>query len=378
MTGPSPADPARPRQQLGGADAGPRAADAPIGVQELIRLRDRVLEAGVEEEAPVSRLVVVAGPRLDGEDQDYTRTLAETEADLPPIVVHRASMQVVDGVHRLRAAVRRGRTTVAVRYLDCSDEEARLLAVALNVGHGRPLTLEDRAEAARRVFASHPHWSDREVARFAGLSATKVAGLRRASGCDAAFRVGRDGRARPLDATAGRERARLLLEQDPQASLRQIARAAGISAATVADVRDRLSRGESAALPPRGGALRAAAAGAAPPDGAPAPTKPAAQAGFGPAPGGGAWRPARPGPAGPDLGRLLESVHRDPSLRQNEAGRMLLRMLGVCAVFARDRDTIEAVLPEHCRGQLAELLQRYAEVYREFADRLGSGPRLVA
>ncbi len=38
----------------------------------------------------------------------HARSLAQTEADLPPIVVHRTTTRVIDGMHRLTAAGLRG------------------------------------------------------------------------------------------------------------------------------------------------------------------------------------------------------------------------------------------------------------------------------
>jgi hypothetical protein len=82
----------------------------------------------------------------------------------------------------------------------------------------------------------------------AGLAAKTVAAIRKSSSEEAPqsnARIGRDGRVRPLDSGVGRRRAADLLTQQPDASLRDVARAAGISPATVLDVRKRLGRGQS-------------------------------------------------------------------------------------------------------------------------------------
>ena len=47
-------------------------------------------------------------PRLAGCSEEFVRSLASSGAHLSPIVVHRATMRVVDGSHRLKAAVLRG------------------------------------------------------------------------------------------------------------------------------------------------------------------------------------------------------------------------------------------------------------------------------
>src|SRR5437763_15349138 len=51
-------------------------------------------------------------PRANGEDPDHVRTLAATVNPLPPIVVHRPSMRVIDGLHRVAAARLRGDTRI--------------------------------------------------------------------------------------------------------------------------------------------------------------------------------------------------------------------------------------------------------------------------
>lgn len=61
-------------------------------------------------------------------------------------------------------------------------------------------------------------------------------------------RVGLDGRSRPLTANEGRKRAAQVLKENPQASLRTIAKAAGISLGTARDVRERLRRGQDPIL----------------------------------------------------------------------------------------------------------------------------------
>ncbi|MEU5307913.1 ParB N-terminal domain-containing protein [Streptomyces sp. NPDC021562] len=326
------------------------AADA----QRLFRLRDDILAAPQVGHVNVAHLVVGDSPRLAGEDPAHVRVLAEVEDSLPPLVVHRATMRVIDGIARLRAATDKGRTTVAVRFFDGTEQEAALLAVALNITHGRPLTLEDRIAAALRIFVSHPHWSDRAVAALAGLSATKVATLRRnGAGARDGRRVGKDGRIRPVDAAAGRERAQLLLERNPGASMRQIAREAGISAATVADVRDRMRRGES--VVPVGCSGRGREHTTAPQRIV-------------------SVLPGRPLREADELARAVHALQRDPSLRQSEEGRSLLRMLSVCGVFARDRDSIAAALPRHCRPRLAELLLDCAQICQDFAEELSSTP----
>ena len=187
-------------------------------------------------------------PRLNGEDKAHIARLAETETPLPPILVDRRTMRVIDGMHRLMAASLQGRETIDVIFFDGNEADVFLRAVQENVAHGLPLSQADRRAAAERIIASHPHLSDRAIGHSAGLAAKTVAAIRKGSSEETPqsnARVGRDGRVRPLDSGTGRRRAAELLAQQPHASLRDVARAAGISPATVLDVRKRLERGES-------------------------------------------------------------------------------------------------------------------------------------
>lgn len=316
------------------------------GAERLLALRGALADAPVER-VPIARLRVAGSPRSAPEDPEYARSLADVVDALPPVVVHRATMTVVDGIHRLRAAELRGRTTIQVRYVDGSAADARVLAVALNVTHGLPLTLAERTAAAERILAAHPEWSDRAVASLAGLSPGKTAAVRgRLLGAAApgARRIGRDGRARPVDPAAGRERAAALLRKSPTASLRQIAREAGISPATVADVRTRMNR---TGLNGGSGGPGEREAG-----------------------GGHRGTSCPPGEAGPELARLHGVLRRDPALRFSETGRSFLRLLEAGAVLARHREGIAAGLPPHCKASAARLAQAYAESWQRLAEEL--------
>lgn len=286
---------------------------------------------------PVGSLVAPDSPRLDGEDAAHVRALAEVEVPLPPVLVHRSSMRIIDGMHRLRAATLRGRTDIEVRFFDGSDEDAFVVAVQANIAHGLPLSLADRSAAAARILRSHPMWSDRAIASVTGLSAKTVGTIRRRSGVDGArlgTRVGRDGKVYPVDNVEARRIAVRLLTENPGASLREVARAAGISPATVRDVRDRLVRGED------------------------------------PVPG----RPTRRGPGlvppRADLTSLLVGLRNDPSLRLSESGRVLLRLLSSQLIDPCQWEELGASVPPHCRGIVAELARGCAKGWHDFADHL--------
>ncbi|GJF28113.1 hypothetical protein KNE206_08130 [Kitasatospora sp. NE20-6] len=320
------------------------------------------LRLGPACRAPVAALRPADSPRTTGEDPEHVRLLADSEDDLPPIIVHRGTMRVVDGMHRLKAAVLRGDREITVRFFEGSPDEAFVLAVRSNTGHGLPLSAADRRAAAVRILESHPQWSDRAVATAAGLAARTVAALRSRipapapapaphGGTDAGgpwqHRVGRDGRARPLDSSEGRRLAGRLITDAPDASLRTIAQQSGISPGTVRDVRDRLRRGE---------------------DPVPLRVLPVA-----PPPERGrddAHTVVRLAPPGERRTALADSLHRDPSLRLSETGRLLLRMLQVRTLPPAQWERIISTVPAHSTGMLSAAAAECAEAWQQFAARM--------
>ena len=201
----------------------------------------------------IAQLVPDGSPRSDGEDHAHVERLLEAEWPLPPILVHRPTMRIIDGFHRVRAAKRKGFQEIQTIFLDGSLESAFIVAVEANVTHGLPLSMGDRRAAAARILQTHSDWSDRAIAASTGLSAKTVSAIRcaNAENPQSNKRVGRDGRVRPLNARVGRQHAAQLLASRPNASLREIAKAAGISPGTVRDVRERLTRGEDVVPIPR-------------------------------------------------------------------------------------------------------------------------------
>jgi ParB-like chromosome segregation protein Spo0J len=212
---------------------------------------------------PLNSLVPADSPRQAGVDAAHARVLAEVPPGrLPPILVHRPTSRIIDGMHRLHAVSLRGDDTIRARLVDCSEERAFILAIELNISHGLPLSLADRGAAAARIVAAHPDWSDRAIGLVAGLSAKTVAGLRdRYPGHspEVSTRIGRDGRVRPVNGAEGRRRASEVITARPSATLREIAKDAGVSLGTARDVRDRVRRGEDP-LPARQRAAERSAA----------------------------------------------------------------------------------------------------------------------
>jgi ParB-like chromosome segregation protein Spo0J len=275
---------------------------------------------------PVSALRAGHSPRQGGEDLEHIRVLAGTPGELPPIIVRRTDMRVVDGMHRLRAAHLRGETSIAVRFFDGTDDDAFVLAVRTNVTHGLPLSLTDRKTAAERIVTSHPHWSDRMIAGVSGLSAATIARIRKAHPELAAdARVGHDGKVRPVNSIERRRAARTILLAEPTLSLREVARRAGISPETARSVRRRL-----------------------------------------------------PHDATPPQQDLVPQLRSDPTLRFSESGRTLLRLLEVRAVSPEKWAAIAANMPAHWRDTVARMAFECAEAWQGFAQDLLGGTRSQA
>src|ERR1700761_6922703 len=65
----------------------------------------------------IARLRTGPAIRADGVDEDHVAVLADMLDDLPPIVVHRPSMRVVDGLHRVRAAQSQRRRHIVAGFV---------------------------------------------------------------------------------------------------------------------------------------------------------------------------------------------------------------------------------------------------------------------
>jgi ParB-like chromosome segregation protein Spo0J len=318
----------------------------------------------------VSRLAPGHSPRLEGEDPAHVRTLAGIEGPLPPILVHRTTMRVIDGVHRLRAAILRGERTIAVCFFDGTQEAAFVRAVELNVAHGLPLSAAARQAAAARIVASYPHWSNRAIARSSGLSATTVAAIRaRPSDLPPPeARIGRDGRMRPLNIEARRRCAAEVIAAQPDASLRQIAKAAGISLGTALDVRNRLRSGEDPVSPDRRPGGRPAGPTPAGPDGQ-VDSRDDGRA-LVPPPQTTTTTTTTTAPPPESLARWFEGLRRDPSLRHSEQGRTVVRWLDQHVVRPDELTQLVEAIPPHSGYAVAELALACAEAWRHLAEEL--------
>jgi ParB-like chromosome segregation protein Spo0J len=302
-------------------------------------------EIGSAALVPIDSLLPADSPRLSGENAEHVNLLAAADQPLPPILVHRRTMRVIDGMHRLRAARRNGRKKVEVRFVDGAEEDIFVLAVQMNIAHGLPLSTADRSAAAERVVRTHAHWSDRAIATATGISATTVAVIRRrVSGGSprSQARTGQDGRVRPLSAAQGRTKASEIIASRPNASLREIATASGISISTARDVRRRMRNGEAPVPPPREPALT--------PRRGPNRTEPGAE----PAPG--------------DPSSILAVLQRDPALKYNDQGRAFLQWLTTRLVHMDEWPAYVDAIPAHCKPAVVTLANQCTRAWKSFAD----------
>lgn len=276
--------------------------------------------------------------RVLGIDESHVCVLAALPGDLPPIVVHRPSMRVIDGAHRVRAAQARGETTIRTVFVDGDDVDVLVLAVRLNARHGLPLTRRDREAAVLRLLTTRPEWSDRRIAGLAGVSHKTVGAVRRRATGEIAqsHSVGADGRMRPRNPVERRKQAAALMTERPHASSREIARAVGLSPATVLDVR---RRGADRSQPVESGV-----------------------------------RTEPPGDIVPDAPRRdpaqdIEALRADPALRYSLVGRVLVRLLHGTLTL-REPDELVLILPAHSHPALARLARDCGRRWLRIADEL--------
>lgn len=304
---------------------------------------------------PITSLLPSDSPRVGGENVEHVRTLVELGNETPPIVVHRLTMRVIDGMHRLRAAILRGQGTIEVRFFDGRERDVFVLALELNSSHGLPLSQADRTAAAARVVSSHPHWSDRVIASLAGLSAKTVASIRQRSTEDipqSNGRIGRDGKVRPLNPAHGRRRASQLMSERPDASLREIAREAEVSLGTAQDVRKRLHIGQGPVPPKQRDSERVNDKNR---------TTPATRKNS---------QNAVTVPAAGTLSDSLRQLKQDPSLRFSEVGRTVLRLLDAHSIPAATWARLAEIIPIHCSGTIAQVARSCACSWTQFADQI--------
>jgi ParB-like chromosome segregation protein Spo0J len=208
-----------------------------------------VLDTTVE--VPISGLNIDFSPRRGGLRADHVDALAELGGRWPPIVVGRADQRVIDGLHRVAAARQLGHRKIVAKLVEVSEDEAYIASIKGNIEHGLPLTLAERKDAANQILQGHPSWSDRRIATICGLSPGTLGTLRAQpreqpdhadqNAIPAERRTGRDGKSRPVNTVATRQRVAEAIAETPDQSLRKIGSRVGASPETVRAVRAQLA-----------------------------------------------------------------------------------------------------------------------------------------
>jgi len=129
-------------------------------------------------------------PRLTGTDSDVVDYYAEIFEDVvwPPILVDRQTMKLIDGFHRVAAAKKAGKYTIAVQYVEGGEEdELFALAVKANMGHGVHLNKEERYKAIHKL--QRMGWTNEKITGYIGCSAVMVEKTEQAEDLRNKFRV---------------------------------------------------------------------------------------------------------------------------------------------------------------------------------------------
>jgi ParB-like chromosome segregation protein Spo0J len=314
--------------------------------------------------------------RVTGTDPTHVQMLSEVASfsEIPPILVQRRSLRIIDGTHRLEAAKARGESTIRARLVNCSDNSAFILAAKANTLHGLPLSRADRIASAKRILGWHPDWSDRALGIATGLSAKTVAGIRGESAHNVqqfTKRLGRDGKRRPVAALEGRKRAAEYITARPEASLREVARETDVSLGTVQDVRARMRQGLDPLTADRGSrALAAAPEPAGDPTPVPqAGTPTTTQLSGRTVRTGRLSRSTAPAPSWPEL---FPKLAGDPSLRYTEGGRAFIRWMTAHLSNPNQWREFADSIPAHWVPEISTMAEHASEEWSGFARHLRS------
>lgn len=338
-----------------------------------------VIENTSAQELPVHALSPGIHLRQGGINAAHVQLLidASGHAELPPILVRKDGWRIIDGLHRLEAAKLRGDHSIKARFIECTDAEALVLAMKANSSHGLPLSRADRVSGAERVLSAHPAWSDRAIASVTGLSAKTIASLRdRSTGGTppGGKRLGRDGKLRSVTVGEGRRRAAEYINAHPNATLREVARATDVSLGTVHDVSARLRRGVS---PERNGHRGTGTRLTAHPAGRVADAAPAADRVDVPDADGTPLRRGNSTGAPPAWEAVAAKVANDPCIRYTEGGKEFLQWMALHATDPGGWQELVNTIPPHWLSVIAPIAERVSKEWSLFAERLKSRQEAV-
>src|SRR2546421_12992620 len=84
-------------------------------------------------ELEITALIEGLSPRKRLVDPEHVRALADVFDQLPPVVVHAPTSQLIDGAHRLRAAASLGHRTITAGVFPGAGQEAPIRGGWLNI-----------------------------------------------------------------------------------------------------------------------------------------------------------------------------------------------------------------------------------------------------
>lgn len=137
-------------------------------MSEMLRLDLIRLDGGTQPRAPIDESLV----------GQYRDALVEQEAVFPPVVVFFDGVDywLADGFHRWHSHKRAGREEIAADIRQGTKRDAVLHSFGANKDHGKRRDSADATSAVTRMLEDPEwrQWSDREIARYCGVSPTYV------------------------------------------------------------------------------------------------------------------------------------------------------------------------------------------------------------
>lgn len=123
---------------------------------------------------PINDLVLIQelNPRERLNEETIIRYM-ESFSSLPPVRVQEGTNVVIDGYHRVEAAVRLGLEEVHADVERIPDDELRLVAGLANVSHGQPLTRSERNRLAVALVRNYGKLRE-EAGTLLGMSPSAV------------------------------------------------------------------------------------------------------------------------------------------------------------------------------------------------------------
>lgn len=123
---------------------------------------------------PLNDLVLIPelSPRARLCEETVIRYM-ESFPSLPPVRVQKGTNVVIDGYHRVEAAIRLGMEEIPASEEPIADEELKLAAGVSNVSHGQPLTRAERNGLAVALVRNYGKLRE-EVGQMLGMSPSAV------------------------------------------------------------------------------------------------------------------------------------------------------------------------------------------------------------